>query len=148
MKADTDIERRIAPIIVLYVLMLTGCLANTMTTSTGNNLSTSRNFTVEKGEVAYITAVVTSADFPIAVWTQAGWIIANPIGANDAVPQDCQLHVREGILGQFYAACPGLSQLFIPRDGADFIDIILMLGRNSPDKIPVTVTEDPSVGGR
>ena len=147
MKSDLEIGRRIA-LAILCVLMLTGCGANTVTTSTGNNLSTSRNFTVEKGEVAYLTAVVTSADFPVTVWTQAGWIIAGQIGVGDAVPQDCQLHAREGISGQFYAACPGPSQLFIPRDGADFIDIILMLGRNSPDKIPVTVTEDPSVGGR
>jgi hypothetical protein len=128
----------------LCLLMLTGCTTNMIAASTETNAampSTAlRQFTVEKGEVAYIATAVVNSNFPAADWTKAGWVITNKIGASDAVPQDCQLHAREGVAGQFFAACPGPAQLSVPREGADFIYIALMFGKNSSDKIKEITT--------
>ena len=128
----------------LCILMLTGCTTNMVAASTGTNAAipstASRQFTVEKGEVAYIATAVVNSDFPAADWTKAGWAITSKIGASDAVPQDCQLHAREGVAGQFFAACPGPAQLSVPREGADFIYIALMFGKNSSDKIKEITT--------
>ena len=129
----------------LCMLMLTSCTANMVAASTtGTNAATPatalRQFTVEKGEVAYLATAVVNSDFRAADWTKAGWVITTKIGASDAVPQDCQLHEREGVAGQFFAACPGPAQLSVPREGADFIYIALMFGKNSSDKIKEITT--------
>ena len=129
----------------LCLLMLTGCTADMVAASTGTkaaipSTTALRQFAVEKGEVAYIATAVVNSDFPAADWTKAGWVITNKIGASDAVPQDCQLHAREGVAGQLFAACPGPAQLSVPRAGADFIYIALMFGKNSSDKIKEITT--------
>ena len=132
----------------LCLLMLTGCASDMAAASTGTqaalpSTTALRQFTVEKGEVAYIATAVVNSDFPTADWTKAGWAITNKIGASDAVPQDCQLHAREGVAGQLFAACPGPAQLSVPRAGADFIYIALMFGKNSADKIKEITTPRP-----
>ncbi len=90
-----------------------------------------RELTLDNQELAYIAIANATVQIDRPKWLAIGWTWGSVISAQDAVPPDCALHARAGGDTQVYAACTGPRHIVIPRDGADFIYVTLIIGQDS-----------------
>lgn len=119
-------------VLIAALLTLAGC-AERSAVALGTEpkpTSSSRELTIDNQELAYIAIANATTQIDRPKWLATGWAWGSVIGAQDAVPPDCALHVRAGGDMQVYAACAGPRRLRIPRDGADFIYVTLIIGQD------------------
>ena len=119
-------------VLIVALVSLAGC-AEGLVVALGTEpmpTSGSRELTIDTQELAYIAIANATAQIDRPKWLATGWAWGGVIGAQDAVPPDCALHARAGGDAQVYAACAGPRRLLIPRDGADFIYVTLIIGQD------------------
>jgi hypothetical protein len=116
----------------LLALALAGCSAPAASAQIAA-LPKSRDprlVTIESAEVAYLSIANATEKIDLPGWQKAGWKLGNTLGAEDPVPTDCALHIREGADTQAYAACVGPMTLSILPDSADIIYVTLIIGQD------------------
>jgi hypothetical protein len=130
---------------LLLVLTLAGCSAPAASAQIYNTSLKShepRLVTIESAEVAYLSIANATEKIDLSDWQKAGWKLGNTLGAEDAVPTDCALHIREGADTQVYAACIGPMTVSILPDNADIIYVTLIIGKDDQVRSAKVIAPD------
>ncbi len=118
-------------VLIAAFMTLAGCVEHPAIAQRTEPTPNLRELPIDNQEIAYVAIANATQQIDRAKWQAAGWVWGNAIGAQDAVPPDCALHIRQGKNTQVYAACTGPRQLIVPRDGADFIYVTLIMGQDN-----------------
>ena len=126
----------------LVAMMLAGCSNSPAVAQAAQLVSTSepRQLIIEDREDVYISVANATEQVRLEDWLAAGWTVGKALGAEEDVPHDCVLHTREGLRLQIFARCPGPRQVAVPRDAADFVYVLYLMGKVNQSELDMTMT--------